>query len=333
MAEINQLKAQVTSLDELLSVYERSAIEQTEQLEATIQTLKQTQAKLIQTEKMSSLGLLIAGVAHEINNPIGFISGNIEYLEEYSCGLLELISLYQKHLPEPPHDVAKKLSELDFEFVSEDLQNVLESVSLGTNRVKEIVKSLRNFSRLDESEWRETNIHESLEGTLVILGYRLNSSLRSPNRSSINLIKNYGDLPSIQCYPGPLNQVFMNLVANAIDAIEDRFNDGTVEGNSPDSTLPLELEIITQMIDEDWVQIRIRDTGKGLPDTSIARLFEPLFTTKEIGKGTGLGLSICHQIVVERHGGRISAKPAEVCGAEFIVELPVCLANDDGDDQ
>ncbi|MEM9245084.1 MAG: HAMP domain-containing sensor histidine kinase [Cyanobacteria bacterium P01_F01_bin.153] len=329
MAEIEHLKAQVSSLDELLSVYERSAIEQTEQLEATIQTLKQTQAKLIQTEKMSSLGLLVAGVAHEINSPISFVSGNIDYLEEYSCGLLELVRLYQKHLPEPPDDIAELLKDLDFEFVSKDLKEVLGSVHLGTDRVKQIVKSLRNFSRLDESQWQEASVHESIESTLIILGYRLKFSSKLANRPSINLIKNYGDLPLIRCYSGPLNQVFMNLIANAIDAIEERFQEDEENHIPWDSRMPLALEITTKKVDKNWVRIQVRDTGKGLPDAAIARLFEPLFTTKSVGKGTGLGLSICHQIVVERHGGRISAEPAKDRGAVFTVELPIQLVDDD----
>ncbi len=332
MAEIEHLKAQVSSLDELLSVYERSAIEQTEQLEATIQALKQTQAKLIQTEKMSSLGLLIAGVAHEISNPISFVSGNINYLEEYSCGLLELVQLYQKYLPEPPDDIAEQLEDLDFEFVSKDLKEVLESVHLGTDRVKQIVRSLRNFSRLDESQWQEASVHDSIESTLIILGYRLKSLSKLADRPSINLIKNYGDLPLIQCYSGPLNQVFMNLIANAIDAIEERFQEEEENEVPRDLRMPLELEITTEKVSNNWVRIQVRDTGKGLPDAAIARLFEPLFTTKSVGKGTGLGLSICHQIVVDRHGGRISAGSAKDGGAVFTVELPIQLGDDDSND-
>ena len=321
---IKQLKMQVAALEELLSVFERAAVEQTDRLEATIETLKRTQTQLIKTEKMSSLGMLMAGIAHEINNPITFITGNLEHPQTYSQDLLALIELYQDHVgDEIPEAIADHLEEIDFDFVVQDLPTMLGSMHLGTQQIQQLVTSLRNFSRLDATQSQEFNLHDVIDGSLVILGYRIKSSRDVAERPKIAIIKDYGDLPPINGYPGPLNQVLMNLVSNGIDALEARFLQDRDQGRSPQDMEPLELEIITELAEEGWVRIRVRDRGTGLPEGLGAKLFEPLFTTKAMGKGTGLGLSICRDIVVEGHGGRIEARSRSSQGAEFIVELPV----------
>ncbi|MEM9244123.1 MAG: ATP-binding protein [Cyanobacteria bacterium P01_F01_bin.153] len=301
---------------------------QTRRLEATLQKLQDAQTQLIQTEKMSSLGLLVAGIAHEVNNPIHFIAGNTAHLGEYFHDLLELIEVYQDHVGDVP-EIAQKLNEIDFEFICEDLPQALSSVRLGTDRVRQIVVSLRNFSRLDESDCKFADLHDGLNSTLVILQHRLKGSKKS-DRPSINLVKDYGDLDSIKCYPGLLNQVFMNLISNAVDAIEERYEEDVANGRSP-SRGSLKIEIVTEQLNPHWVRVRVRDSGKGLPEGVAERLFDPFFTTKEVGQGTGLGLSIAYKIVAERHGGRITGRSHRDGGAEFIVELPVDVTDQESE--
>ncbi|MGD1939186.1 MAG: ATP-binding protein [Cyanophyceae cyanobacterium] len=298
--------------------------DQTRRLEAALQRLQDAQTQLIQTEKMSSLGLLVAGIAHEVNNPIHFIAGNTAHLGEYFHDLLELIEVYQGHVGDVPA-IAQKLNEIDFEFICEDLPQALSSVRLGTDRVRQIVVSLRNFSRLDESDCKFTDLHDGLNSTLVILQHRLKGSKKS-DRPSINLVKNYGDLDFVKCYPGLLNQVFMNLISNAVDAVEEKYKEDVAAGRSF-SRGALKIEIVTEQLDPHWVRVRVRDSGKGLPDGVAQRLFDPFFTTKEVGQGTGLGLSIAYKIVAERHGGRITGRSHGGGGAEFIVDLPVDMTD------
>lgn len=288
----------------------------TESLEQQVRertaALQQAQVQLVQQEKLSTLGELIAGIAHEINNPINFIASNIAPLQESIASLIELVQLYQQEYPQPCPRLAQAIEELDLEFVLADTTKILNSITLGTERIKNLTVSLRTFSRSDQSTQMLADVHQGLESTLLILQHRLKGKGERP---AINVIKHYGNLPEIHCYPGQLNQVFMNILANAIDALEESM----VQHHN---AVAPQIQITTAS-EADWVVIRIADNGIGIPETIQPRLFEPLFTTKPIGKGTGLGLSIARQIVVEKHQGRleVTSQPGE--GAEFIVKLPL----------
>jgi signal transduction histidine kinase len=314
LEEINQSLQQ--------EVRDRQRAEASEaELQTLLNQLKETQIKLVQSEKMSSLGQLVAGIAHEINNPINFIYGNILPADRYIRDLLELIELYQTELPQGSDAIADKVEEIDLEFIEEDLPKLLGSMKLGAERVCELVKSLRIFSRLDESEFKAVDLHHCLESTLTILRHNLKEK---PGRPGIMVRKDYGQLPVIDCYPGPLNQVFMNLLVNAIDALEERDSARSPQENQRH---PSEIKVITGIVSAEpgempWVQVRICDNGPGIAATQLTKLFDPFFTTKPVGKGTGLGLSISHQIVVEKHGGRLICESVPGKGTEFIVEIP-----------
>jgi len=280
--------------------------ERTEELTAALHQLKHTQTQLIQTEKMSSLGQMVAGVAHEINNPINFIHGNLEYANEYIINLLNLLRLYQQEYPQPTEAIAQEIAEIELEFITEDLLKLLESMKIGSERIRQIVLSLRNFSRLDESQMKLVDIHEGIDNTLLILNSRL--------KQGIEVVKNYGELPEIECYPAQLNQVFMNIIANAIDALEESSHDAKKE------KIP-QILIQTQKLDSSQILVRICDNGPGIPSAIQNKLFDPFFTTKEPGKGTGIGLAICYQIV-EKHRGKIEVISSLGGGAEFAIALP-----------
>ncbi|MEA5419131.1 GAF domain-containing protein [Spirulina sp. CCNP1310] len=296
------------------------ALQQGELLETTrsqaadlafaIKELQQTQTHLIQSEKMASLGQLVAGVAHEINNPVNFIFGNLTYIDNYTQDLLELIQLYQQYYIVPPQAIQERIAELDLEFVAEDLPKILASMKMGTERIRQIVLSLRTFSRLDESQMKAVDIHEGIDSTLLILHHRLKA--RS-GHGKIQLDKDYGDLPRVECYAAQLNQVFMNILSNAMDAVEERA--------AEDATFKPVLKIVTRCLDEQ-VQIQIFDNGKGISPTAQSQIFDPFFTTKPIGKGTGLGLSISYQIVVERHHGHLQCLSEPGQGTEFRITIP-----------
>lgn len=283
-----------------------------ERAQLALEELKQAQSQLIQSEKMSSLGQLVAGVAHEINNPVNFIYGNIRHTHEYVQDLMELLNCYQKNYPQPHEDIEAIAEEIDLDFLLEDLPKMLDSMKLGADRIRHIVLSLRNFSRLDRAEMKPVDIHEGIDGTLLILRYRLKAKAE---RNEIKAIKNYGNLPLVECYAGQLNQVFMNLISNGIDAIEEQIS--REKCNSP------RIEICTKMISEDRVSITISDNGCGMSRHTIERIFEPFFTTKPIGIGTGLGLSISRQIVVEKHGGKFECISEIERGTQFIIEIPI----------
>jgi two-component system, NtrC family, sensor kinase len=292
---------------------------QARQLTETLQSLQQKEAQLIQNEKMSSLGQMVAGVAHEINNPVNFIYGNLTYCEQYIKDLLDLLRLYQKHYPEPCEEILDKSEEIDVDFVVPDLLKILSSMEMGAERIRQIVLSLRNFARHDEAEMKPVDIHEGIDSTLLILQSRL-----KPHGlvAGIDLIKEYGALPKVECYPGQLNQVFMNIIGNAIDALEGK-------------VAPKIIKISTEVLGRDspnagdqksigqFVLIRIQDNGTGLTEKAASRLFDPFFTTKPVGKGTGLGLSISYQIVVEKHRGTLKCISQAGQGAEFWIQIPI----------
>ena len=291
--------------------------EKATQLELTLQELRQTQAQVVQSEKMSSLGQLVAGVAHEINNPVNFIFGNITHAGDYTQDLIHLLELYQQHYPNPTPEIQAETEAIDLHFLLEDLPKLLASMKVGAERIQKIVLSLRNFSRMDESEMKAVNIHEGIDSTLMILQNRLKAK---PDSRGIEVIKEYGQLPLVECYAGQLNQVFMNLLTNAIDALDDLHSQQLAQKTQ---ATPATIRIQTQMLNPKCVSIRISDNGPGIPEKIQQRLFDPFFTTKPVGKGTGLGLSISYQIVTNKHGGVLQCISAPKQGTEFIIEIPI----------
>ncbi|MBE9126796.1 MULTISPECIES: PAS domain S-box protein [unclassified Coleofasciculus] len=286
-----------------------AAQNQARQLEETLNELRQTEARLIQTEKMSTIGQMVAGIAHEINNPVNFITGNLTHATNYIQDLLELINSYQAHYLNPVPAIQTLSEDIELPFLIEDLPKILSSMKMGAERIHEIVVSLRNFSRQDQAEMKPANLHEGLESTLLILRNRTKAC---GNHPGITLIKEYDNLPLVECYAGQLNQVFMNIISNAIDALTD------TEGEpNPNPTI----WIRTEVLENNQVAIRIRDNGPGMTQSVVERLFDPFFTTKPIGKGTGLGLSISHQIIVEKHGGSLECISEPGRGTEFWIQI------------
>ncbi|MEH2062579.1 MAG: response regulator [Nostoc sp.] len=278
--------------------------------------LQQTQTQLIQAEKVAALGQITAGIAHEVNNPINFIAGNLNFVEKYVQEVVSLLHLYQKHLPEPPEEVKTAIQKSDLNFLLDDLSKIIQSMQVGTDRVTEIVSYLNNFSRHREAGKKLANLHQGLESTLLILGHRLK---RNAHRPTIQLVKEYGDLPLIECFPGEINQVFMNLISNAIDAVEEKYKNEDFDAICQH---PGVIKIKTEAIGE-LVILRVADNGSGIKNTGSTKIFDAFYTTKPVGKGTGLGLSIAYQIVVNNHHGKLTYHSKAGEGIEFIIELPI----------
>jgi signal transduction histidine kinase len=302
--EQGQLKKSNELLEERVS-------ERTAKLSTTLEQLQQSQLRLIQSEKMSALGRLVAGVAHEINNPVSFITGNITCAHEYTQDLLKLLQLYQQYAPNPHAQITEHAAKIDVDFVAEDLPKVFTSMRMGADRVRQIVLSLRNFARLDEAEVKPVDIHEGIDSTLLILQHRF----KVAGHAEVQIIKKYGDLPLVECYPGQLNQVFMNILSNALDALDALEGQDNQGGGT--------IQIITQQSNIDHVRICITDNGMGMSQEVKQRIFDPFFTTKAVGKGTGMGMSVSYQIIVEKHQGRIWCDSTIGQGTTFSVEIPV----------
>ncbi len=280
-------------------------------LQQTLQELQRTQAQLIQTEKMSSLGQMVAGIAHEINNPITFIHGNLVHVQDYVQDLLNLIAFYQQEY-EPNPQIQELIEEINIDFITQDLDKIINSMQSGSKRIRDIILGLRNFSRLDEAEIKPVDIHEGIDSTLMILQHRLHCA----SQPEIQIIKEYAKLPLVNCYANQLNQVFLNILSNAIEALQ-----------KPRSTNPRQhpqIRIYTEQL-SNIVRIGIVDNGSGMSESILQKIFDPFFTTKPVGSGTGLGLSISYSIVVEKHRGKLTCKTALGQGAEFVIEIPTHL--------
>ena len=291
--------------------------ERSQQLEQALMELRSTQTQLVQTEKMSSLGQLVAGIAHEVNNPVNFIHANIDYLKQYTQQLLELVTLYEQEHPEPNSKIQDLIEEIDLDFMAGDLIKIVGSMQVGTERIRQIVLSLRNFSRLDEATMKPVDIHAGIDSTLLILQHRMKASDKWP---TIQIAKDFGKLPLVECYASQLNQVFMNIIANGIDAIEERYQKLSVAEAEAN---PGRISICTMMTTQKTVIVEISDNGTGIPENVRNRIFNPFFTTKEVGKGTGLGMSISHSIVVEKHKGKIECISSIGCGTTFQIEIAI----------
>ncbi|NJK65581.1 MAG: ATPase [Microcoleus sp. CSU_2_2] len=345
LLDIHQLLLSQLQIHELATVAMRESQaqlrHQAQQLEQALIELQRTQTQLIQTEKMSSLGQLVAGVAHEINNPIGFIYSNLFHAKEYSQALIEMLELYQQHCPESIAAIEGASEKIELDYLVEDLPKVLNSMQQGAERIRDIVLSLRNFCRLDEAQMKQVNIHDGINNTIMLLQSQLKGK---PGYEAIAIHKEYGELPLVQCYPGQLNQVFMNILVNAIYALHEgnkSKNTNTNDPKNPEAAIPNNhstdsqssidnsgsltpaIRICTKLTDANKVVIRIFDNGPGMTEDVRNRLFDPFFTTKPVGQGTGLGLSISYEIVVNQHGGELKCFSEPEKGCEFAIEIPI----------
>jgi signal transduction histidine kinase len=297
-----ELQAPVTSEDEI-GVLASSLNQLIQRVAMQLRELKQAQAQLIQREKMSSLGQMVAGIAHEINNPVNFIYANLDHAHNYTKDLLELVHLYQQYYPQPEPEIKQIIQDVELDFINEDLPKLMSSMHAGAERIRQIIISLRGFCHLDEAEMKRANIHEGIENTLLLVNHRLNQG--------IEVIKQYDTLPLFECYPAQLNQVFWHIISNAIDELlpAKRLSEP-------------QIVIQTKLVNSNQVELRIRDNGNGIAPDIKDKIFDPFFTTKPIGEGTGLGLAICYQIV-EKHRGKIQVNSELGQGAEFVVTLPM----------
>ena len=311
------IKNYTDQLEKAQQTLEEKVTERTKELNQTLQKLRQTQAHIIQTEKMSGLGQMVAGIAHEINNPMSFVYTNLAHLEQYNQDLLNLVQLYGQEYNQPTSAIKEEIETIDLDFLTLDIPKLFQSMKVGSQRVYKIVESLRNFSHLDEEGLKSVDIHQGIDNTIILLRKRLEDK---PDYQKIALIKNYSPLPLIDCYPSQINQVFFYLLSNAIDSLDD-YNQHRLPADI--ATNPSMIEIITKQIDSEWIAIEIIDNGLGIPPEVHSKIFEPFFTTKPVGKGTGLGLSISHQIIVEKHHGMIMCNSVPEEGTIFIIKLPI----------
>ena len=287
---------------------EAAVIEKSQELEKALQELKQAQLQMVQNEKMATLGNLVAGVAHEVNNPIGFLKGSISNAEDYIKDIFTHLELYQENYPQASEEIEDNAEEIDLEYLSEDLPKLLNSMKLATERIKDISISLRTFSRADTDKKTSFDIHAGIDSTILILKHRLKANEKRPE---IEIIKNYAALPQVECFPGQLNQVFMNIISNAIYALRDK------NAKQP------AIIISTLLKNKQNIAISIKDNGIGINQSVLDKIFDPFFTTKPVGKGTGLGLSISYQIIVDKHDGIFNCKSLPNKGTEFSIEIPV----------
>ncbi|MEO6860881.1 MAG: ATP-binding protein [Microcoleus sp.] len=337
LLDVHQLLLSQLQIHELSTVAMRESQAQlryqAQQLELALLELQRTQTQLIQTEKMSSLGQLVAGVAHEINNPIGFIYSNLHHAKEYTQGLMRILELYQQHCPEALASIEAESETIELDYLLEDLPKVFNSMQQGAERVRDIVLSLRNFCRLDEAEMKQVNIHDGINNTIMLLQSQLKGK---PGQEAIAIHKEYSDLPLVQCYPGQLNQVFMNILVNAIYALVEWNKHENIDKKSLNNSQTAEkndslansrqmpaIRISTELIEGKKVIIRIYDNGPGMTEDIRKRLFDPFFTTKPVGQGTGLGLSISYEIVVNQHGGELKCLSELGKGTEFAIKIPL----------
>lgn len=314
---IHRTQAQA-SLEKLTAELEERVAQRTAELTDSLHKLANAKLQLIQSEKMSSLGELVAGVAHEINNPLNFITGNMALLEEYFTQITSHLKLYQEKFPEPGYEILENAEEIELNYMLKDLPNMIASMKLGLERIREISLSLRNFARADQSKKVTTNIHECIDSTLMILQHRLKASAERPE---IKVVKNYGKLPLVNCYPGPMNQVFMNLFANAIDAFDEQSHEFFESPNQGKHREQI-ITITTCEIPDYGISIKIADNGPGIPEDLKDKIFAPFITSKSRGQGTGLGLSISRSIIVEKHGGSLECYSKVNEGTEFTIEIP-----------
>jgi signal transduction histidine kinase len=307
------IERQYHKIQDSRSQYRQKAKE----LEVTLLDLRNAQAMMLQSEKMSSLGQMVAGIAHEINNPINFVHGNLKHVNQYASDLLELIGLYQKCYPDPDPDIQTQVEAVDLNFIQADLPRILDSMNLGSSRIRDIILALRTFARLDEADIKSVDVHQSIESTLMILGHRLKANA---DRSEIDVIKDYGELPLVECYAGLLNQVFMNLLTNALDALDAKARTQGYQGIGDETA---QITITTKTLGSEWVKLIISDNGSGMSSDIRKHIFEPFFTTKAVGQGTGMGLSTSYQIITERHNGRLDCLSVPDQGTEFVIQLPI----------
>ncbi|MDJ0618061.1 MAG: ATP-binding protein [Calothrix sp. MO_192.B10] len=309
------LKGVIRDLEESQNTLEKRG----QELESALANLKSLQVKLVESEKMSALGVLVAGIAHEINNPVNFIYGNLDHAYGYIQDLLKLIKIYQHYYPQPIPEIQEEIENIELDYIQEDAQRLFQSMNMGAERIHQIVRSLRTFSRLDESEFKSADIHAGIDSTLVILNNRLQPNPQ--NYQGVKLIKNYGQLPLVECYPGQLNQVFMNILSNAIDALEEGLKKNKIQQLNKSSFPSIHIE--TEVINQEWIRIIITDNGCGIEQKVQKKLFDPFFTTKDVGKGTGLGLSVSYQIIVDLHGGKLKCNSSPEIGTKFVITVPI----------
>ncbi|MEO1429964.1 MAG: response regulator [Cyanobacteria bacterium J06633_8] len=292
--------------------------QRTEELQTALSELQESQLQLVQTEKMSALGELVAGVAHEINNPVSFIDGNVEFLEQNTSDIIKHLQLYQNHYPNPQSEILKNAEDIELDLLIEDIPRIIYSMKIGVERIGNISNSLRSFSRTDSSSKVACDIHEGIDSTLMILKHRLKASNKRPE---IQVVKDYAELPLVYCYSGQVNQVFMNIISNSIDALDEYSSQFSYEEKTKN---PHQILIKTEFdLNNDIVTIHFKDNGPGIPEDILNSIFEQFFTTKSVGKGTGLGLSISRQIIEEKHHGKLSCNSSLGEGTEFTIKLPV----------